>query len=359
VYGHSVLIMCTFCEIPYDFGLGMVGVNGTSRPTTSPENSLAASVPAFLIRIRRFVGSVRVAVAVWEYQTAGTARSLSTRGPRARERAGAPRPSWFGSLLSSSAWRGARRRVHVFALRPLAAQRPERARRGLRALLPAWLTGAARLRDILSSLAAQTSPSVPGYDQRRGGPSAGGGPGGSPSKYSQTARFPRPGAGPGSSRTPPQRFTYPHGRCVAPRAAVEVRGRWECSGAKLQSVVPLAARPRLTLVACPSLCPRPRLPLPTLPRFVPDFSPLLRQARAPSDLSSSQNVPRGGASPSWSVTSGLLELVMWLGGCFGCLGRRVERAQYVTRDTLAATCDEIEALLPSAVFCTNSPKYSL
>ncbi len=39
-------------------------------------------------------------------------RRLSTRGPElARRRAGAPRPSWFGSSPSSSAWRGARRCV--------------------------------------------------------------------------------------------------------------------------------------------------------------------------------------------------------------------------------------------------------
>jgi hypothetical protein len=158
-----------------------------------------------------------------------------------------------------------------------------------------------------SSLAAQTSPSVPGYDQRRGGPSAGGGPGGSPSKYSPTARFPRPGAGPGSSRTPPQRFTYPHGRCVAPSAAVEVRGRWECSGAKLQSVVLLAAPTPdsccLPLSVPPDLaCPCPPF-LASSPTSVPCYARLVRPANTVLHrMCHAEEPARRGASAacSWS-----------------------------------------------------------
>jgi hypothetical protein len=39
-----------------------------------------------------------------------------------------------------------------------------------------------------------------------------------------------------------------------------------------------------------------------------------------------------------------------MGSCFGRVGQPAERDQYVTRENFAATCDEIEALLPSAAF---------
>jgi len=78
------------------------------------------------------------------------------------------------------------------------------------------------------------------------------------------------------------------------------------------------------------------------------ISPTTRSARAPGDA----NGGTGGVVKSWSLSRGLLGVVVWVGGCFGCISKRVERAEYVTRDNFVATCDEIEALLPSAAFYT-------
>ena len=117
---------------------------------------------------------------------------------------------------------------------------------------------------------------------------------------------------------------------IAPSACT---GRWFCLTCSLPRASAAGSRARARAV-------------------VPDRSPVHRQARAPGEPRAVQQVPRGGTSAVWSISSGLREVVLWLGGCFGCLGRQVERAQYVTRDNLAATCDEIEALLPSAIFCS-------
>ena len=49
----------------------------------------------------------------------------------------------------------------------------------------------------------------------------------------------------------------------------------------------------------------------------------------------------GGVGSAWSLSRGLLGVVVWVGGCFGCVGRVVERDEYVTRDNFVATCEEV------------------
>jgi len=71
-----------------------------------------------------------------------------------------------------------------------------------------------------------------------------------------------------------------------------------------------------------------------------------RHARAPAD---SRPSVRGGSPDPWSIWRGLLGMATLAGRCFGCSAWR-QRPEHVTRDNFAETCDEMEALLPSAAF---------
>lgn len=52
----------------------------------------------------------------------------------------------------------------------------------------------------------------------------------------------------------------------------------------------------------------------------------------------------------WSIGHGLVRLMAWAGACFGCGVGWKQRPEHVTRDNFEETCDEMEALLPTAAF---------